>query len=95
MNLKDLHKKSKVVSLIPHFKAVEGNVLAIQILFNQLLTQHKSIVPALLICVEGEAIYEEEHGVKIALKPGDFVNIEPHVKHWISGKIDCQLILIK
>lgn len=95
MNIKDLHKKSKAVSLIPHFKAIEGNVIAIQILFNELLTEHKSILPALFICIEGEAIYEEEHGVKKILKPGDFVNIEPNVKHWVSGKIDSQLILIK
>ena len=37
MNIKDLHTKLKPVSAIPHFKAEEGNVTAIQILNNQLL----------------------------------------------------------
>ena len=36
-----------------------------------------------------------ENGIKEVLKSGDYINIEPMVKHWVDGKIDSQLVLIK
>ena len=36
-----------------------------------------------------------EKGIKETLLSGDFVNIEPMVKHWVDGIIESQLILIK
>ena len=64
MNIKDLHTKLKPVSAIPHFKAAEGNVTAIQILNNQLLKEHTTKMPALLVCVTGEVVFENEKGIK-------------------------------
>ena len=95
MNLKDLHTKLKPVSTIPHFKAEEGNVAAIQILNNQLLKEHKTKTPALLICVAGEVVFENEKGANEILVPGDYVNIEPMIKHSVKGILDSQLLLIK
>jgi quercetin dioxygenase-like cupin family protein len=95
MNLKDLHTKLKPVSAIPHFKAAEGNVTAIQILNNQLLKEHTTKTPALLVCVTGEVVFENEKGIKEILLPGDYVNIEPMVKHSVKGIEDSQLLLIK
>jgi quercetin dioxygenase-like cupin family protein len=95
MNLKDLHTKLKPVSAIPHFKAAEGNVTAIQILNNQMLKEHKTKIPALLVCVTGEVVFENEEGAKEILLPGDYVNIEPMVKHSVKGIDDSQLLLIK
>ena len=95
MNLKDLHTKLKPVSTIPHFKAEEGNVAAIQILNNQLLKEHKTKTPALLVCVTGEVVFENERGIKENLLPGDYVNIEPMIKHSVKGIEDSQLLLIK
>ena len=95
MNIKDLHTKLKPVSAIPHFKAEEGNVTAIQILNNQLLKEHTTKMPALLVCVTGEVVFENEKGIKEILLPGDYVNIEPMVKHLIKGLQDSQLLLIK
>ena len=95
MNIKDLHTKLKPVSAIPHFKAEEGNVTAIQILNNQLLKEHTTKIPALLVCVTGEVVFENEKGIKEILLPGDYVNIEPMIKHSVKGIADSQLLLIK
>jgi quercetin dioxygenase-like cupin family protein len=95
MNIKDLHTKLKPVSAIPHFKAEEGNVTAIQILNNQLLKEHKTKAPALLVCVTGEVVFENENGIKENLLPGDYITIEPMIKHSVKGIEDSQLLLIK
>lgn len=95
MNIKDLHTKLKPVSAIPHFKAEEGNVTAIQILNNQLLKEHKTKTPALLVCITGEVVFEKEKGIKEILLPGDYINIEPLIKHSVRGIEDSQLLLIK
>lgn len=95
MNLKDLHTKLKPVSTIPHFKAEEGNVAAIQILNNQLLKEHTTKILALLVCVTGEVVFENERGIKEILLPGDYVHIEPMIKHSVKGIEDSQLLLIK
>ena len=95
MNIKDLHTKLKPVSAIPHFKAEEGNVTAIQILNNQLLKEHTTKTPALLVCVTGEVVFENENGTNEILVSGDYVNIEPLIKHSVKGIQDSQLLLIK
>ena len=95
MNIKDLHTKLKPVSAIPHFKAAEGNVTAIQILNNQLLKEHTTKMPALLVCVTGEVVFENEKGIKENLLPGDYVHIGPMIKHSVKGIEDSQLLLIK
>ncbi len=95
MNIKELHTQEKPVSAISLFKSELGNATAIQILQGGLLKEHITKTPALLICMEGEVIFENENGIKEKLLPGDYVNIEPMVKHWVEGTIESQLILIK
>ena len=50
---------------------------AIQILQGGKLKEHITKTPALLICMEGEVIFENEKGIKTTLFTGDYVNIEP------------------
>ena len=95
MNVKELHTQEKPVSAISIFKSELGNATAIKILKDETLKEHITKIPALLICVEGEAIFENEKGFKETLKTGDYVNIGPMVKHWVKAKIESQLILIK
>jgi quercetin dioxygenase-like cupin family protein len=95
MNIKDLHTQEKPVSAISLFKSDLGNATAIQILQGEKLKEHITKTPALLICMEGQVIFENEKGIKEILQPGDFINIEPMVKHWVEGTIESQLILIK
>ncbi len=95
MNIKQLYTQEKPVSAISLFKSELGNATAIQILQSETLKEHITKTPALLICVEGEVVFENGKGIKETLKSGDFVNIEPMVKHWVEGTIKSQLILIK
>jgi quercetin dioxygenase-like cupin family protein len=94
MNLKSNHSNDKPVSAVPLFKG-EGVATALQILQNQELKEHMTKVKALLICIVGEVVFENEKGIKETLQSGEFVNIEPLVKHWIIGNKDSQLLLLK
>jgi quercetin dioxygenase-like cupin family protein len=95
MNTKDLHPEPKAVSIASLFKTTEGNVTSLQILAGEQLKEHITKVPALLICLTGEAIFENEEGLKLTLTTGEYVNIEPQIKHWINAKSISNLILIK
>ena len=95
MNIKDLHKDTKTISTASLFKSTEGNITSIQILEGQQLKEHITKVPTLLLCLTGEAIFENENGIKLTLTTSDYVNIEPNIKHWISAKTTSNLILIK
>ena len=95
MNIKDLHTQEKPVSATSLYKSELGNATAIKILQGEKLKEHVTKIPALLICMEGEVVFENEKGIKETLMPGDYVNIEPMVKHWVEGTMESQLLLIK
>lgn len=95
MNIKELHTPGKPVSAVSIFKSETGNAAAIQILQGEKLKEHTTQVPALLICITGQAVFENEKGLKETLLPGDYVHIEPMVKHWVEGIEQSQLLLIK
>lgn len=94
MNLKNIHN-SKAVETKLLFSNHEGKVISLQILKGEQLKEHITNVPAFLICVIGNAIYEDETGNKIILFSGDYVLIEPNIKHWVNGIEDTNLLLIK
>ncbi len=95
MNIKELHKDTKAISTASLFRTAEGNVTSIQILADEQLKEHITKVPALLLCLTGEAIFENENSIKLTLTTGDYVNIEPNIKHWINAISTSNLILIK
>lgn len=95
MNIKDSHPIEKAVSTAVLFKSEQATVTAIQILQEGQLKEHVTKVPTFLICVVGKVIFENEKGVKETLLTGDYVNIEPMVKHWLNAITDSQLILFK
>lgn len=95
MNLTELHNDSRGVQTNMMFPAKDGKVISLQILKDNQLKEHVSKLPALLICVSGNAIYEDENGLKVSLLSGDFVKIEPNVKHWVNGIENTNLLLIK
>ena len=94
-NISSMHEATKPVSAKPFFKGQEGTVAALQIQKDGLLDKHITKVEALLVCVAGEVVFENEKGFKQTLTNGDFVKIEPMVMHWIKGVQDSQLLLIK
>jgi quercetin dioxygenase-like cupin family protein len=95
MNIKELHTQEMPVSATSLFKSDLGNATAIKILKGEKLKEHITKIPALLICMEGEVIFENDNVLKVTLMSGDYVNIEPMVKHWVDGIIDSQLVLFK
>ena len=95
MNIKEIHSPDKAVSAVPIFKGTGENTIALQILADQELKEHITKVPALLICINGEVVFENEKGFKETLFSGDYIPIEPMVKHWVRGIDDSQLVLIK
>jgi quercetin dioxygenase-like cupin family protein len=95
MNIKDLHQDAKAISTASLFKMAEGNVTSIQILANEQLKEHITKVPALLVCLSGKAIFENENGIVHSMTAGDYVIIEPEIKHWINATATSNLILIK
>jgi quercetin dioxygenase-like cupin family protein len=95
MQLKSLHDQNKNISTAVMFKTADTPVISLQILANQQLKEHITKTPALLVCVLGMVAYSTETGEKQMLEAGDFVRIEPNIKHWLDAETDSQLLLIK
>lgn len=94
ISLKTNHSNEKPVSALPLFQG-EGVATSLQILQNQKLKEHLTKIPALLLCVTGEVVFEDENGGKHTLQSGDYLSIEPMVRHWVVGTVDSQLVLLK
>lgn len=95
MNLPELFTDDKPVQAKKLFSMTEGNVNTLRILEGNQLKEHITKVPALLVCVSGEVIFNTEKGEVNHLKSGDYVHIVPMVKHWIDAQQDSYLLLIK
>lgn len=95
MNLATTHSGEKDVSTHVIFTTQENKVVSLQILKGKQLKEHTTKVPAFLVCVTGNARYKDENGISIDLKSGDYVKIEPQVKHWVDAQETSNLLLIK
>jgi quercetin dioxygenase-like cupin family protein len=95
MNIKDLLHHEKAISTAMLLKTEQASATAIQILQGEQLKEHITKVSALLICILGTAVFENEKGVKETLQAGDYISIDPMIKHWVNAIRDSQLILFK
>ncbi|MFN8431531.1 MAG: hypothetical protein U0V04_16245 [Spirosomataceae bacterium] len=95
MHLKNNHTEIKDVSTHLVFNTQENKVVSLQILKDKQLKEHTTKVPAFLVCVTGHARYSDEKGQSIDLLPGNYVNIEPNVKHWVDALETSNLLLVK
>lgn len=97
MNLEDLLDEHKEISTKVLFQSSleKSNTIALQIMAGGILKEHISQTPALLLCVKGKVIYEDENNTKTFLNPGQYQEITPMVKHQVKGISDSQLILCK
>lgn len=94
MNLKTLFKNDKLLQTKKIFTALEG-VTVIHLNAGSHLKEHTTAIPALLVCISGEVFFENEKSYSERLVAGDFVNIEPKVKHWVLAEYESTLLLIK
>lgn len=95
MNIKQLHDSSKLLSVKTMFKSEHGTASSIQILEDGLLDKHITKVPAILICMKGHVVFENELGVEESMNSGDFILIEPNIEHWVKGIKRSDLILFR
>lgn len=95
MRLIDLHDRTSLLSVIPLKKNGEGTFISIHLEKDGELKKHKTAVPAVLICVSGEVVYETENGETEVLLAGHYVHIAPDVEHWLLGKSASELVLMK
>lgn len=95
MNLINLHSSDKPVQTQVLFEPTENKVIALQIAKNEQLKEHVTKVPALLVCINGDATFSNENGEKIHLKSGDFIKIPVDVKHWVDAHELNNFLLIK
>ncbi len=95
MNLTSIHGENKDLQTKLIFNALEGKVVSIQMEKGSVLKEHITKVPAFLLCVVGNVVYEDENGNMEEVKQGDFVEITPNLKHWLTAKLFSNLILIK
>ena len=95
MNLKDLHMEPKDVQTALLFVPSENKVMSLQIAKGKQLAEHITKVPALLVCVSGSGSYGDESGRKMDLKSGDYVKIEPNIKHWVDAFENSNFLLMK
>ncbi len=95
MNIKEQHDIEKPVSASMLFKGELGTVTTIRISKGEQLKEHLTKIPALLLCIEGRAVFQTKTGVTKTLLPGDYLVIEPMIKHWVEGVETSQLVLIK
>ena len=95
MNLINLHSSDKSVQTQVLFEPTENKVIALQIAKNEQLKEHVTKVPALLVCINGDATFSNENGEKIHLKSGDFIKIPVDVKHWVDAHELSNFLLIK
>lgn len=74
----------------------KGNLLAISLLSRSELPKHSTPVPATLILLEGEALYEElvEAGKSMTLKAGTLVEIPHEVPHRLVAGEDGALLIL-
>lgn len=94
-NLVELHQGDKELSAVSLFKGETGLTTAIHLRRDGTLKEHQSKTAALLLCVAGMVIYEDENGQQMRLTAGDYVDIVPNVKHWLLAKETADLLLLK
>jgi len=95
MNLKNLHTENKPVQTKVLFEPTESKVISLQIAKGETLKEHVSKIPALLVCISGNAVFTDENGTIINLKSGVYIMIEENMKHAIKAVEESNFILVK
>jgi len=95
MILKNLHTENKPVQTQVLFEPKEAKVISLQIAKGEVLKEHISKIPALLVCISGNAVFSDEKGTVINLQSGVYVMIEENVKHAVNAIEESNFLLMK
>lgn len=95
MILKNLHTENKPVQTQLLFEPSEFKVVSMQIAKGETLKEHVSKVPALLVCVSGNAVYTDEKEIVINLSSGVYVMIQENIKHAVKAIEESNFLLVK
>lgn len=93
-HLLDLIKIDRAISTGLLFQSTEGKVIVLNILKNETLAEHITKIPAILVCIDGKAIYTEENK-EILMSPGTFINIPENKIHKVTALENSNFLLIK
>lgn len=94
-SISNVFKDEKAIQTKVLFNNVDQKVIVLKIQENEVLKEHVSKVAALLVCINGEAIYKEKDGRTISMKNGDFVEIPKEVLHEVVATKESEFLLIK
>lgn len=95
MILKNLHTENKPVQTQLLFEPKDAKVISLQIAKGETLKEHISKIPALLVCISGNAVFTNEKGTVVNLNSGTYVMIEENVKHAVKAFDESNFLLIK
>ncbi|HIP48841.1 MAG TPA: hypothetical protein EYG92_07755 [Lutibacter sp.] len=95
MNIKDKHNISLPISEISLFESQVGITSSLFIMEGVYLENQIIKVPALLVCVDGRLVYQDENGKDEVLDSGDLINIKPMIKYSLRGLTNSQTLIMK
>ena len=80
----------------PLFKAQNGRLTAIHLLKGEVIKEHKSPVPAMLLVVKGVVVYKQlVDGVEHRLDASEYTEIPPDTTHQVTAESDAYCILVQ
>ncbi len=95
MILKNLHTENKPVQTQLLFEPKDAKVISLQIAKGETLKEHISKIPALLVCISGNAVFTDDKGTVVNLNSGNYVMIEENVKHAVKAFDESNFLLMK
>ena len=95
MILKNLHTENKPVQTQLLFEPKDTKVISLQIAKGETLKEHISKIPALLVCISGNAVFTDDKGTVVNLNSGTYVMIEENVKHAVKAFDESNFLLMK
>ena len=95
MSLKNIHTENKPVQTQLLFEPKDAKVISLQIAKGETLKEHVSKIPALLVCISGNAVFTDDKGTVVNLNSGTYVMIEENVKHAVKAFDESNFLLMK
>jgi len=95
MILKNLHTENKPAQTQLLFEPKDAKVISLQIAKGETLKEHVSKIPALLVCISGNAVFTDDKGTVVNLNSGNYVMIEENVKHAVKAIDESNFLLMK